>query len=76
MWNKKGLVKRKNANRGQKERMIRIRGTRASMGKSTGFIFNGETYSDGKLNRHIADIKRNESEIIALGHCPGGKASS
>ena len=74
MWIKKGLIPAKNATGGQLERMIRIRGARAKMGKSTRFTLNNRTYTDAKLNRLIPPGKRKETEIIALGHRLGGKA--
>jgi hypothetical protein len=70
MW----TAKRKNATREHKERMIRIRGTRAKIGKTTGFTFNDKLYTDAKLNRHIALKKLNEADLTAQGHCSGGNS--
>jgi hypothetical protein len=74
MWNKRQVVKPKNANGELKKRMIRIRGTRAKIGKTTSFIFNDKQFSDAKLNRHIAEKKLDEADLTALGHCSGGNS--
>jgi hypothetical protein len=72
MWNKRQIVKPKNAKGELKNRMIRIRGTRAKIGKTTSFIFNDKLFSDAKLNRHIKAKELNEADLTALGHCSGG----
>jgi hypothetical protein len=72
MWNKQQIVKLKNAKSEHKNHMIRIRGTRAKIGKSTGFTFNDKPFSNAKLNRHIAEKELNEADLTALGHCLGG----
>ena len=74
MWNKRQVVKLKNAKCEHKNRMIRIRGTRAKIGKTTCFAFNDKPFSDAKLNRHIAEKKLNEADLTALGHCSGGNS--
>jgi len=74
MWKKQRIFKGKNTKCEYRNRMVRIRGTRAKIGKTTGFKFNDKPFSNAKLNLHIAVKKLNEADVIAEGHCSGGNS--